>query len=368
MTRQGARWLAVLITRKAVPNELKLAISALGKAQHCHFRPYRAAEDVGVAIGECEAEPGGVALARAVMEVHRGRVGGKAPERLVVMEKLTSEMLSWPAVRWQGKLKAAEAMLREWDWHPGSITLLWLALQLALHDSAAKTELKAAADAYGDNAYGIPARVVRAGAWLAWGPQLDALAEKLSALLTQRRTANPLRDELDVKATARLLALGKPALAEEVLQHFAKVNKLGAQRDHPTGLRVLLGNRYCPVLQPADAAVVRKIERLYQAGEGLPLMALRGEFPSHLHVIQWMLDAGRLVANAQGYIFTRQQLRQYLSKLPAARVADGTVGVREIKDTLGLKRRAAEALRAYLVAKYATAGDNVTTTRRGRGE
>jgi hypothetical protein len=358
----------VLLTRKAVPHELKLAIGGAAPPQHCQFRPYFVSETTGVAIGECEASPSVVSAARAVLEVHRGRVGGKAPERLVMLERLTPEMLRWPAVRWQGKLKAAEAMLREWNWQSGSYALLWLALKLALHEAALKTELKAAADAFGEKTYGLPAHVVRSGAWLAWGPQLDAAAEKLPAVLLQRRTANPLRDELDLKTAARLLALQQPELADEVLRRFSKLGKLSTKHDRTGGLRLLLGERYCPALRPDDAAVVRKIEALYEAGEGLPVALLRAQFPSHQHVIQWMLDAGRLVATAEGYIFTRQQLRLYLSKLPTSRVESGMVGVREIKDTLGLPRRAAEALRAYLVAEYGSAVDTASDPRPGRDE
>jgi len=301
-----------------------------------------------------------------VIEVHRGRVGGKAAERLLVLEKMTAEMLRWPAVRWQGKLKAAEGMLREWNWHPESFALLWFALQLALHDTLAKAELKHAAETFGEKAYGIPAHVVRAGAYLAWGPQLDVMAQALPAQLAQRKTANPLRDELDAKTAARLLGLNQPALADEALERFGKLHKLPIKHDKPGGLRVMLDARFRPALQPGDAAVVAKVEELYQSGEGLPVALLRAKFPSHQHVIHWMLDAGRLVATAEGYIFTRRQLRQYLSKLPASRVQAGTIGVRDIKDILGLQRRAAEALRAYLVAEYSTASEDITSAQRSR--
>lgn len=364
---QARGWLAALVTERAVPEQLKLVTRGDSPA-HYQFRLQVASGDVGVAIGECVAAAGTPALARGAIEVFRGRAGGKPGERLVLLRPLTPAELRWPAVRWQGKLKAALALLREWCWHTGSSTLLWLAMQFTLADAIAKQELKTAARDFGEKLSGMPGQVVKVGELLAWSPQLDALAGSLVEVLEQRRNSNPLRDELNARTIQKLLALGQAELAPEILKRFTQLHKLQIKIGALGERRAILDERSRLPLNARDATAVRQIEGMYDRDEGLPLPELRRKFASQQHVIHWLLDAGRLVATAEGYIFTRQQLRQYLSKLPAPRVKNGTIGVREIKDTLGLNRHAAEALRAHLVAEYGRPEDGVAVRHRGRGE
>jgi hypothetical protein len=64
------------------------------------------------------------------------------------------------------------------------------------------------------------------------------------------------------------------------------------------------------------------------------------------------LEAGRLVEIADGFVFTRDELDGHLAELATWGVPLGEIGAGELRRRLGLKRRRAEALRAYLTGRY----------------
>jgi hypothetical protein len=69
------------------------------------------------------------------------------------------------------------------------------------------------------------------------------------------------------------------------------------------------------------------------------------KFPSQLHVIAWLLEAGRLVVSPYGVLFDAEQLGQFSERLRGKLKPGEPVPTGLLKEQLGLGRRKATALR-----------------------
>jgi hypothetical protein len=114
-----------------------------------------------------------------------------------------------------------------------------------------------------------------------------------------------------------------------------------------------------------EGKLAERILKSVATGETLTMQELARAFPSHLHVINWLIEAGHLLEGQPGYYFTQKALLRDLDKLRKRTRDLRSCGVRDIKDCLGYHRRQAEALRALLIKRY---GQPVSAPIEGGGE
>jgi hypothetical protein len=96
---------------------------------------------------------------------------------------------------------------------------------------------------------------------------------------------------------------------------------------------------------------------LYRGDAGLSLDELRRRHSSELHIVEWLLEAERLIATPSGQVFRRDELERHIAALRRHTSDLAQLGVRELKDLLKLRRRPAEGLRAFLVDRFAREGE-----------
>jgi len=283
--------------------------------------------------------------------VQRGRGGQQQAERLLIVAPLDGETAEMPHVRLTGLLKAAtRAALEAAGGQPGLIHW-WLGCRLAQRGYLTRAHWKETWRRLGLQRPELGERIERVGPYLAWQEYLERRqAELLKALTRGKR--NPLRTQLSTQDVVRLLNLPAPEIAARVLETFASAQHLSVERSAGELTVRLEGDLAPPPLSAEDAALVAQITGSYAAEAGTARAALAKLDPARQHVIHWLFDAGLLVEGPDGYVFTRGQLTDYRRRLGREGAELANVSIRELKDLLGLKRRAAEALFAYLHATY----------------
>jgi hypothetical protein len=282
----------------------------------------------------------------------QGDLGGKRPaERLLIVAPLDAEATEVPAVRLKGLLKAVgRASLDAAAGQPGLIHW-WLGCRLARRGYLARAHWKETWRRLGLERPDLDERIERLGPYLAWREYLERReAELLEAIIGGKR--NPLRTELSTQDVMRLLTLPAPDIAARVLEGFASAQGLRSERQAGELVARLEGDLAPPPLSAEDAALVKRVTASYDGEAGAARAALAKLNPARQHVIHWLFDAGLLVEAPDGYVFTRSQLADYRRRLGREGPELATVSVRELKDLLGLGRRAAEGLFAYLRATY----------------
>jgi hypothetical protein len=180
---------------------------------------------------------------------------------------------------------------------------------------------------------------------LVWQPFVARLAGELTGLAGKLAERNPFADGLTQSAAARLLDTGNRRMAGLALERAAADN--GWEQTWRLG-ETLYQLRGPSAAGPDadDEAAAQKIYEAVEQGEG-GLAQLRTKFRARPHVLPWLLEAGRLVCSADGFLFTQNELSSYWRELELGDQAE-VPGVGEIKERLGLKRRKAEGLRRLL--------------------
>ena len=335
--------LAAWITRSS-SGRIKLVADTEQDKVQLEFEAFLQCEHSAIAIGEVSVSTGARNLAWSRLSVYRGRAGTKEPRPLYVFGPVTGDTQHDPAVRLRGKLRTAVVMLEAYPTQPPNASEIWLAYELAKNGFAQVSDLEHVKQAFGDTHIGLPQNTVRKDAWLLSNIYLEAQAQSLKRKLLRHPTANPFRTKLSGKAVSSLLHIEPLGLAQHILAYFASVNNLHKEGRGET-LVVTLSPELLPYATTTVLHTSESIFKLYETEAGLPLAALRQHFASHLNVIQWLLEAGLLVENPSGFIFTQRQLLEYQRKLQAAGTGLRAASVRDIKTVLGLKRKPAEALR-----------------------
>jgi len=337
----------VLLTDHPPQHALDLVPAQSGKLA---FEPLHYLEAPGALIGLVAVDS--VPAQPVALPVQRGRRGSKPPEDLLLLGPAPKNIGSWPRPQLAGVLKAAgRALADATESAPATLPHWWLACQLALRGTIRRAEWKALWRGLGVERPEYGERIERVGPLLAWREYLDQLVAGLGRRLSGGKR-NPLITELDGELAANLFNLRQPELAARVLELAAERFELPLADTGAGPVVTLAGELAPPPLSDNDARALKSVLALYTPEEGQPKSGLAARFPAQQHVIHWLFEAGRLVEVADGFVFTRDELDGYLAELATWGTPPGEIGVGDLRRKLGLKRRRAEALRAYLTARY----------------
>ena len=182
---------------------------------------------------------------------------------------------------------------------------------------------------------------------LAWNEYLERQVDALEQTLGKLTARNPLLDRVSLRQVCRWLSISNETVASEVLRRFAKQHKLKAA-DSPLGNASMLGPTLTAKLSDQAAAVRDELMARMERGEGAGRRGLHELYPSNINIVEHLFNAEHLYEGPDGYVFTRGELERYMSALAARHANLGEVSVKEIKTELGLQRRPAEGLRAFL--------------------
>jgi hypothetical protein len=335
------------------------------------------ASPVGFGLLRCGYLPRGLAFGR--LPVKRGRWGSKPAETLQILQPLPEELLALPALRLRGMLKGlAPALQAVLAAAPSGVSRpvqppaaepttaqLWLAVELALQGCLPTAVVRHFASERAEP-YPVPAVKARPGGkqdvtaalieqdgLLLWRNWLVRQATRLAEILRQARHHNPFRTELAAPLAARLLQLAAPEAAPAILEQLAHDYHLKPQSKAPPSW-LLSGELSPPPPVPGDAAAAAAIFGQFQPdGTGPQLSEVRAQHLSRLHVVAWLLDAGRMFELPGGRLVTAGWLERSLAVFPLRHGKPGP-SVRELKDRLGYGRRDAEGLRAWYLQQGAT--------------
>lgn len=314
------------------------------------FRRGFDAENLAACLGLLTSDSGQLPAVPAELDVQRGRRGRKPPERLLVIGPPEVSSTELGRVRFTGMLKATARATRDAAPEPG-LAHWWLGLALAQSGYLERARWKQTWRGLGLSRPELGSRIERVGPWLVWAEHLERRLRELVKAITTG-PPNPLRSELDVEVAMRLLKIPVRAVAGRLLEALATEHALRLTRIAGEPVVLLSGQLAPPPLAAPDAELVGAILASYAAGSGAGRPALAAQHPGRQHLVRWLFDAGLLVEAPDGYVFTRDQLRQHLATLSAPGGDWASASIRELKDRLGLKRRVAEALHAWLSATY----------------
>jgi hypothetical protein len=262
------------------------------------------------------------------------------------------DLAAWPKPQRAGVMKAIGRALADMctEAEP-SLAQWWLACQLALRGCIPRTEWKACWQQIGGRQLEFGPRIEQQGAYLCWREFLDLRLHELRNYLGSDNR-NPLLNELTPEVVNRVLKHIPPVICGRLLELLAEQHDLRLEYWHGEAVVRLEGELAAPEPPLEDSLVIGEIMDAFATGHGAARNILEERHPSHLHVIRWLFDAGWLVETGDGYVFTRNQLDRLLTKVLAWDLPPAQIGVGTIKNRLGLARRRAEALRAYLVEQF----------------
>jgi hypothetical protein len=276
---------------------------------------------------------------------------GKAAAKLAVqvLADVPAEFAHWPAPKRQGMLKAFVRALEQLATAPLRHRY-WMAQQFAVQGYATVRGLEQVLARTCEKTANWPGAVAKTPDLWLWREAAVQWAGKAVQEVKRAQKHNHFFDELHGAHVSQWLGFAHPELVEFTLKAFAPlVNKRVKQ--YADGPVVSLGGELLPAPPPpAELDLARRIIESYSSGEGRSLTGLEKAYPSHRHVAAALVEARQLIEGPDGYVFSRKQLRGYFNTLSGANRPGGAPSVRELKDVLGLERRPAEALRAYLLA------------------
>ena len=275
----------------------------------------------------------------------------EAAYSLRVLADVPEDYTHWPAPKRRGFYKAFARALVQVRTKPPLFHREWMAQQFAVAGFASLQAYEKLLVLSKETALPWPSTVARVAAGWIWKDAAALWVEKLRKEIKRRQQRNHFLDEVHAVQAMEWLGLGHPSLAEYVLKVFAsQVHK--RPKAYLDSLVVKLAGELLPSPpHPAEAAIAKRILVSYQAGDGCSLAGLGKAYPSHRHVIAALVESRHLISGPDDYVFTRSQLKYYSETLAGRTGLVAVPSVRQIKDTLQLERRPAEALRAYL-AEY----------------
>lgn len=297
-------------------------------------------------LGKLMATTGSQA-ADVMLSVQRGRRGSKLPEQLDILAPIPREFHRWPHARQAGVLKAIGRAFSDASSSTAANPLWWLALNLALLGYVPYAQWDKHWQAVLAAEPELGPRIERIGLDLVWREHLELLSDRLTAMLTGSKR-NPFLRVLTPSAVRQLLSLQAEGVASRIVEMVAQKYSLAVK---PTllGISLPLAGELEPVKPSnADGALAEEILERFETGSGTDRKALARRYPAKQHLLRQLFEAGMLVESPDGYIFSGRALHQHLDQLRKAGFDFACIGVREIKTTLKLPRRQAEALRTYL--------------------
>ena len=350
----GTRWLAVLSTDHPPADPVKLvtadatAADALGGGK-AGFTPRHHYAGLNALLGTLrlpDATPRPVCTAHAVQ---RGKRGSKPPETLFILDTLPTDFPGNTQVEARGVLKAVARAVRALCGERAPVAAdWWLAMELARRGHVRRGQLVAAAgEAALATALDSPC-LVPADNLLVWDEYVHRQAGLLAQEITKGKR-NPFLTRLDPGIVISQLQMTHRGVAALVVRAIADRHGLATGEDELGPNAVLAGDLAPPLPGEADATARETIMAALEQG-GVPgRRGLLKLVPSQPHVVAWLFAAEHLKESPDGFIFTRDQLTGWLAELRRAGLDPAQAGVRDLKDHLGLDRRTAEALRAWLV-------------------
>jgi hypothetical protein len=288
----------------------------------------------------------------AKLPVQRCRRGNHCAEELLLLGPAQAGIAAWPKPLLAGVLKAVGRALDDARaGAPPSLPYWWLACQLALSGTVRRAEWKARWRTIEDKRPELGPRILRLGPYLVWHEHLLLLRDGLEQKLLKGKR-NPLLTELTPATVSALAGADEEHIAPRVISLLAEKHGLVVVERSGAPVLELSGDLAPPPAHGTDLRVADEIVALFENDEGLSRAMLAKRYPAHKHVIHWLFASGILVDTGSGYVFTREQLRSILAALEerGLNIAEASTGV--LRKDLGLKRPAAEALRAYLMKRY----------------
>lgn len=285
--------------------------------------------------------------------VQRGRRGGKQPEQLYIAGKAPDSLRSGIGPLTTGLLKALGRAQRDAaGTNETGLLHWWLAVEFIRRGYIPHSKATARTEGAGMAAYDPPERVMAAGGWLIWREYLERCVDEILVTL-QTGKRNPLLNQVTHRMVRSKFRLPDDELAGQVLEQLAHQAALPLTQTDAGPLVVLTGDLAPPDTNAVDARAVEAVLKLLADGRAAGYAGLLKAAPSQPHVVAWLFEADKLIESPDGYVFTADELNGYLKQLSADGMTPIQASIRDIKDRLRLARRAAEGLRAWLVAAYA---------------
>lgn len=286
------------------------------------------------------------------------------PATLLVCNPVSREMSGWPQVKRTGYFKSCLAILASVAQGKPGLHHGWLAQMLAQRGFVTTQSWRDVSERCCGRPVAVPPGLHKAGKLLIWQPALESYIKRLDEERTRHQQRNPFIDELQRTHVMHWLGISFPNYAAEVLRQYAAAHGT-RRRLFPGGAAVPLGAVLAPPKAPeADRRTASAVLAQFEEGAGCTLSQLERSSGGKQHILAKLLEAGQLVKSPDGYVFTRHQLRSYLQVLKLNNLHKETPSVRQLKDTLGLKRRPAEALRALLTELLPSQAEAVSAGRR----
>jgi hypothetical protein len=321
------------------------------------YSPSREVAELGVGLGYVEGLTGLRGLAMQKLQAWRGRAGKKPPEELWVSQHAPDGAAKWPGAKWRGLFAAAERALAVLCSVRGELSQArgWLAYEFALRGYASREGYGAALGAGAEPWSGLPeSAAAEAGGLLVWREFIARETARLQDYVAAQRNRNPFLDWVTRDLVMRWLRLPEGAVAGLILQQFATAQR-GQARRTVFGPTLSLSPRTTEARLDAAVVVGREMLKCVAQDELTTAAQLKEAYPSHQHVVAWLVDAAQ-VLDCRGYLFCRGELMRVLKALSAKHRDITQAGVRELKDSFGYSRRKAESLRGFLLERLSQHG------------
>jgi hypothetical protein len=181
-----------------------------------------------------------------------------------------------------------------------------------------------------------PEEVVRFGSRLVGVDALQRWAARVREQSAKHARANPYWQ--------------RPRL-EHVIEWCGQTDKAIAGAILKEALSRTLPQVSATTLSPGDERCAAALLARSREPEPILLSEAQAQYPSHLHVITWLTDAGKLISSPYGVLFDSSQLEEFALKLRGKLKPGDPIPVGMLKLTLAIGRRKAMALKDVLVAR-----------------
>jgi len=357
----------VLESARLPKRRMQMVDQTWQKSLELRFDPIASILNFNAALGFVELTTHLPHLAFTTRAVQFVSAGHKQTGTLHVLEMAPKAFTQQPKVKLQGIFKGVDTLRAAFE-HMQTPTgyKWWLALTLAASGYITCVSHDKVANQYRVHEQPLPEQLERIETIIFWRDYLTRLLNKLERQLQLKRNRNPFRQQLRARDCEDLLGIENRTLSIRLLGEFAQ--QYGTQLDTDMlGALVLLPAHLTSTPQPAEEQIGKIITQLVDAGEVVTRRGLKQRYASDQHIIDWLFSARILIETPTGYVFTAAKFEQYLKQLNRDIIGLTHIGVRDIKDKLGLSRRPAEALRAFLegysptkaIAQRPGGGENV---------
>jgi hypothetical protein len=193
----------------------------------------------------------------------------------------------------------------------------------------------------------------------------DYLVQELKHLrseLHNRVKRNPLIDRIYVSDISEIKSSPVPGMALYLLDMLAASAKVQIVDTRlPGGAYIELPQEMFPRNTESDFYMLaKKIYAGFESEKGGSREVLRRRHNSDLNVVAALFDAGWLIESPDGFVFTRERLENYLSRLNQENENIGSFSIKDIKNLLGIKSKEAEGLHNIVQRSENNHADNLS--------